>query len=559
MLKDILQIDIDKIDYSDEDSVKRVVRVLLNAVEELCQEKQKLEEENQRIKDENSRLKGGNAKPEIKANVATRDSSSEESPKTGSKKKRRRKSRRKRSKKPRNKRSELNVTKTEVIPVDRQTLPPDAEHKGYRDVTIQELTIEVDVIRFRLERFTSESTGQFFEAKLPQKYQGYEHGPGVRAYILDEYFGQRVTEPKILKKLQDIGIQISSGHISDIITRNNEEFHTEKDEIHKSGILSTPYQHLDDTGARINGRNQHYSVLCNEYYSVFFTHPRKDRLSVIEILLANQEMQFRIDERTIELLADTQLPQKYFEPLRQNILHLSMPEETITTKLKAMFSKLPARYLSLIIEAAAIAHYRSLAPEDQIQIIIADDARQFKKITEYLGLCWVHEGRHYSRLSPVFEIHQKKLDEFLERFWDYYERLKKYKEKPTGKLRQALWKDFDELFAPNTGYEQLDHTIELTAQKKDQLLLVLDHPEIPLHNNPAELALREWVIKRKISIGTRSEGGTKAWETFLSISDTCRKLGISFFAYLKDRVSKENKIPRLSGLILEKANKEFAT
>ena len=344
-----------------------------------------------------------------------------------------------------------------------------------------------------------------------------------------------------------------------VITKKNDEFHAEKEEIHKSGILSTTYQHLDDTGARIKGQNQHYSVLCNEYYSVFFTHANKDRLSVIAILLASQELQFRIDERTVELLTDTQLPQKYFEPLRQNTLPLSMPRETITTKLKAIFSKLPTRYLNLIIEAAAISHYRSLPLEDQIHILIADDARQFKRITEYLGLCWPHEERHYTKLSPVLETHQKKLDDFLNGFWDYYERLKRFKENPTEKLRQVLWKDFDELFTPNTGYDQLDHTIELTAQKKQQLLLVLDHPEIPLHNNPAELALREWVIRRKISIGTRSDAGTRAWETFLSISDTCRKLGISFFAYLKDRVSKENKIPRLGSLILVKAGRAVAT
>lgn len=559
MLKDVVQIDIDKIDYSDIESVKRVLRVLLNAVEEFYQEKQKVEQENQKLKDEINRLKGGNAKPKIKPNVATQESSSQESSKSGSKRKRRSKSKRKRSKRHRNKRSELKVTDTRVIPVDRQSLPLDVKNKGYRDVIIQDLRIEVDVIRFRLERFTSESTGRFFEASLPEAYQGYEHGPGVRAYVLDEYFGQRVTQPKILQKLRDIGIQISSGHISDIITKKHEEFHAEKEEIHKSGLLSTTYQHLDDTGARIKGQNQHYSVLCNEYYSVFFTHAKKDRLSVIEMLLASQELQFRIDELTIELLTDTQLPQKYFGSLRQNTRPLSMPREAITIKLKALFSKLPARYLNLIIEAAAISHYRSLPPEDQIQILISDDAGQFKRITEYLGLCWVHEGRHYSKLSPVFKTHQKKLDEFLDRFWDYYERLKRFKENPTRKLRQVLWKDFDELFTPNTGYDQLDHTIELTAQKKQQLLLVLDHPEIPLHNNPAELALREWVIRRKISIGTRSEAGTKAWETFLSIADTCRKLGVSFFAYLKDRISKENKIPSLGSLILANAGKAVAT
>jgi len=238
---------------------------------------------------------------------------------------------------------------------------------------------------------------------------------------------------------------------------------------------------------------------------------------------------------------------------------LSVSREEINTKLQALFPKLPKRYQDWIAEAAAISYYRSLPPEEQIQILISDDAGQFRKITNLHGLCWIHAERLFQKLSPAFETHQKKLDEFLERFWSYYERLKAYKQKPGQILKIILWDEFDELFTPDTDYDQLDHLIELTALKKDKLLLVLDHPEIPLHNNPAELALREWVIRRKISIGTRSEAGTRAWETFLSIADTCRKLGISFFAYLKDHISEENQIPPLADLILEKAGKLVTT
>jgi hypothetical protein len=39
----------------------------------------------------------------------------------------------------------------------------------------------------------------------------------------------------------------------------------------------------------------------------------------------------------------------------------------------------------------------------------------------------------------------------------------------------------------------------MTRKKNEKLLLVLDYPQIPLHNNPAEIALRELVIKKKIS------------------------------------------------------------
>ena len=86
----------------------------------------------------------------------------------------------------------------------------------------------------------------------------------------------------------------------------------------------------------------------------------------------------------------------------------------------------------------------------------------------------------------------------------------------------------------------------MTRGKKERLLLVLEYPQIPLHNNPAEIALRELVIKRKISIGTRSEDGRVAWENMMSLLDTCRKQGISFFGYLKDIFSAEYAMPSVS-------------
>ena len=82
---------------------------------------------------------------------------------------------------------------------------------------------------------------------------------------------------------------------------------------------------------------------------------------------------------------------------------------------------------------------------------------------------------------------------------------------------------------------------------------MLKYPQIPLHNNPAEIALRELVIKKKISYGTKSEEGRIAWENMMTIMDTCRKHNVSFMEYVKDIFSERYSMPRLSILILEKA------
>ena len=189
---------------------------------------------------------------------------------------------------------------------------------------------------------------------------------------------------------------------------------------------------------------------------------------------------------------------------------------------------------------------------DYVRILICDDAPQFHDQTEHRGLCWIHEERHFKKLRPFFEVHQKLVDDFRSEIWDYYDRLKAYATAPTEELKQELAVDFDELFSRTTGYDELNQRIALTRQKKRELLLVLDFPEVPLDNNDAERALREYVIKRKISNGTRTEDGTEAWEVMLSLLDTCRKNGVNFYAYLCDRISRSYEMPSLGILSISR-------
>ncbi len=169
------------------------------------------------------------------------------------------------------------------------------------------------------------------------------------------------------------------------------------------------------------------------------------------------------------------------------------------------------------------------------------------------ALCWIYVARHFDKLQPILAVHQNKLDQFYSQLWEFYQKLKQYKNAPVLALKQSLENEFDSIFNPTTGYDELDKRITLTAANKEKLLLVLEHPEIPLHNNPAELAVRELVIKRKVSIGTRSLKGTRAWETFMTISDTCRKQKINFFHYVKDRLTQAQQLPPLAELIHKKS------
>jgi len=56
--------------------------------------------------------------------------------------------------------------------------------------------------------------------------------------------------------------------------------------------------------------------------------------------------------------------------------------------------------------------------------------------------------------------------------------------------RLQLETKFDDLFSNHTGYDALDQRIAKTKAKNNSLLLVLQYPELPLHNNASELGVR---------------------------------------------------------------------
>lgn len=117
------------------------------------------------------------------------------------------------------------------------------------------------------------------------------------------------------------------------------------------------------------------------------------------------------------------------------------------------------------------------------------------------------------------------------------------------KAYQKLRSEFGEIFATKSGDVELDERKRLTAAKMEELLLVLAHPELPLHNNPAELGARTMVQRRNISYGTLTLDGTKAMSTFMSLVAATRKLGVSFFEYVRDRISGTENIDSLATMI----------
>ena len=63
--------------------------------------------------------------------------------------------------------------------------------------------------------------------------------------------------------------------------------------------------------------------------------------------------------------------------------------------------------------------------------------------------------------------------------------------------------------------------------------------------------------KRDVSFGPRTETGKRAWDTFMILAETARKLGVNFYAHLRDRITAANVIPPLAELIGSAAQKFF--
>jgi hypothetical protein len=210
------------------------------------------------------------------------------------------------------------------------------------------------------------------------------------------------------------------------------------------------------------------------------------------------------------------------------------------------------RVKSKIFEAAAIAAYHKGVDRPVVPALRCDDAPQFKLICKEMALCWVHDGRHHKKLNPVFKYNASKVTEFLKKYWQYYHQLADYKSAPSVATAAALSHEFDQLFSTVTGYNELDDRISKTNMKKQQLLLVLKYPEIPLHNNDMELGARVCARKRDVSLQTMTAEGTKANDTLLTIVQTCKKLNINPFQYLLDRIKGTFNLPPLSQIIKQK-------
>jgi hypothetical protein len=489
------------------------------------------QEQIQRLEDEIRRLQGGPPRPQLKPNTLEPAGRSAAAAADGDPPRRRGPQRAKTAR--------LTIHATERVPV--ADVPAGSEFKGYRRFVVQDLEIRTHTTCYLLEQWRF-PTGEYVTAPVPAAVRGGHYGPRLVSYVLHQYYHAHVTQPLLLAQLHEWGIEISAGQINHLLTEGHDAFHQEKAAIKAAGLATSPYIQADDTGARHRGQNGYCTYMGNERFAWFASTESKSRVNFLELLQA--ERRYEVNAEALAYMAERGLAAGHREMLAARPVVLADPDAWAAHLRRNLVDS--PRAVALATEGALIGGLAAQGFDLDIGLV-SDDAGQFDLFVH--GLCWVHAERPLSHLVPLNESDRRAIAWVRQQFWFVYRELKAYRQAPDPAAKARITAGFEALCATETTCEPLDQVLRGLHRNQAELLRVLERPDLPIHNNRSETDLRDIVKKRNISAGTRSEVGRQCRDTFASLKKTCRKQGVSFWEYLKDRVTGLNLIPSLAELI----------
>jgi hypothetical protein len=444
----------------------------------------------------------------------------------------------------RSKTAQLIITHEVVVPVPN--VPPAATFKGYEDFIIQDLIIRPRVTRYRRERWQTVD-GQTLVAALPDDVvPGSHFGPDLICFILHQYHHQHVTQPLLLEQLLQLGIAISAGQLSRILTEKTDPFHQEKDQLLPAGLEVSTFVQVDDTGARHQGRNGYCTHIGNDLFATFESTDSKSRLNFLEIL-RRPHTDYVINDVAVAYWERQKLAEDVREKLGQG--PCAFADRSAWDAHLQTWEITAERHVRIATEGALLGSLIAHGVSPTLAIL-SDGAPQFDVLVH--AACWIHAERPLARMVPYSDQHRTAIEAVRQRIWELYRDLKAYRQTPDASQTPVLEARFDALCAQRTGFPSIDGVLKEMEDHRADLLRVLERPELPLHNNLSEGHVRDYVKKRKISGSTRSASGRRARDSFASLKKTCRRLGVNFWAYLQDRVRGLGQIPPLATLIRQK-------
>ncbi len=435
-------------------------------------------------------------------------------------------------------------------------VPEGSRFKGYGDYLIQDLVCRSHTVLLRRERWLTPE-GAHVVAPLPAGTRGH-FGPELRRFVLAQYHGAQTSVERLTRLLRDLGVEISKRQVMRLLNEGQEGFVAESEAVLRAGLESAPWVSVDDTGARHQDRNGTTTQIGNDAFAWFNTGFSKSRLNFLELLRAGHR-DYVLDDAAFAYMRKRHLagpviarlaeaPRRHFATEAAWMAHL---EELGIGALEVHPD--PVRIATEgALWGAIAAHGLLEGGAGGSTVVLSDDAGQFN--IGHHALCWVHAERLIYKLDAFTASQRRQKERIRSRLWWLYADLKTYRETPTRKRRRQLSRRFDALFTTKTGFITLDRLLARLHANRAELLVVLDRPEVPLHTNGSENDIRAMVTRRKLSGGTRSETGKQARDTFIGLMKTCRKLRISFWHYLGDRlqVPGASPVPSLPGLVRQR-------
>jgi hypothetical protein len=501
--------------------LRDLVGTLLAKVTELSAANAALKVENQALRDEVARLKGLPPRPPSRPSGMEKATGGSAGPgKVGKRSRRRRGAKRDRDA----------VTAEVVV---KAAPPPGSRFKGYQDILVRELVISTEVVRYRRERWVTPS-GETVLAPLPGGIVG-GFGPGLRRFLLVAHAQGQVTTERLVSLLDGMGVEISKRQVVRLLTSRLDDLVAEDQGVLQAGLSTAPWVTVDDTAARHARQDAFTTQIGDARFTAFRTGASKSRQNFLSLLRAGHG-EYVINDAALAYMRGRALAGPVIERLAAHPTKVFADEAAWTAHLAGLGLDRLAVTPGPLRNATEGALWGTIQARGLLQgtVIVSDDAGQFR-LGEH-ALCWVHAERLVHKLVPANDQQRRAVELTRSLIWWLYADLKVWQRDPCPRRAAALRARFDRIFTRRSGYVVLDRLLARLHRRRAELLRVLERPEIPLHTNASENDIRACVTKRKVSSGTMSANGRTARDVLLGLMKTCRKLGVSFYRYLGDRL-----------------------
>ncbi len=304
----------------------------------------------------------------------------------------------------------------------------------------QDLVFQRKNTEFQIEIWYSPSEKKTYRSPSPD-YTGY-FGNNLKTFVLMMHNYADVTHSKLLGLLEGMDITISSGSLQNILTENKDTWIAEKQGIIKSGLQGS-FTQTDTTGAKVAGERWHTHILCSEKFMSFSTLEGKSRKHLLYALQGEPEagLSFVYNEMTENYLNHFKISAFHKQQLAAIYKDIGVLTELEfkknTLKLIPDLASKPTTF-NWICDSFAFGYYKQQEDFSLVDILISDNAPEYNLIGNRQGLCWVHDGRNYNKLTPFIDYHHQLVEEFKNRYWEFYDKLLHYKEFPKIELKKDL-------------------------------------------------------------------------------------------------------------------------